>query len=928
MSADKSLSHYASWPVLLPHAGRIIMFDPYTGAIETLSPSALPSFTTPVLTCYAPRLLALLGQGRGPVPQYADILELYAFACPAIPCPPTVSGVSAAIGNTDMPEGDEDAALQMHSLTASLVERITNAPEQAEIQVLLDLMPDWIWRNTIRTDTTKNTSNDLGLTRILHHLPTWKAASPRPDTPSMTVSEGEVATRLTQLRDTLHGTQQEARTDQLRYATAMADIFTPTTNDIPQIVVAEAGTGVGKTLGYLAPSLAWTDKTGGQVWISTYTRALQRQIAHDLERLPHNAADAPLFAIRKGRENYACLLNFEDAAKRVATSRTPRDAVLTALMARWIGATADGDMTGADFPAWLGGLFGYGAVQSYADKRGECVYAGCPHFSKCFGERAIRKADTASIIVANHALSLLQAAAIPQSSTTMPGHMIFDEGHQLFAAADSIFTLALTGQSGQDLRRWILGLEDGGRSARSRLRGLKRRVEDICASDPESEKALHAIIHHARILPSHGWSNRIQSGDSIGPFETCLAAIASTLHDPDDPKMTQYGREVLALPPPAAVLESLPALHQSLTHLQSAMGWLADRCQSRLDDDVDGDQDPQFRDRLASTAASLRTRIQTGIGGWIDILQNLRDTTHDDRHLLWFALQRDESGIADLGAYRGWIDPTAPMSALIGTQAQGIGITSATLRDKRDDSDPAVSWQGAKMQTGVMHLSPDPTLVSLPSPFDYKAQTRVFILNDVAQDDVNALARAYQDLFLASGGGALGLFTAIQRLRAVHHRLQSPLQDAGLNLYAQHIDPMDTGTLVDIFRHDIHACLLGTDAMRDGVDVPGDALRLLVFDKIPWPRPTLIHQARRAHFGGRSYDDRLTRYRLKQAYGRLTRRANDRGVFVLCNGPLPSKLQDAFPPGVDIARVSLADAVTQIKMFLQPIPQEPSGDLP
>lgn len=923
MSApDTALPAYATWPVLLPHAGRVILFDPRTGVLETLAPAALPTFATPILTCYAPRLLTLLGQRQ--LPHCADILELYAFACPAQPCPPTIAGIAAVLGHDAEIGEAEDAALYLPILVAALLQRVKTAPDQAEMQAILTLTPDWIWCDTLRFVSGKCAESDPALTRLLHRLLTWSTAAPRPETPAYAITDDAALARLTHLRDTLHGSTQEARDDQQRYATAITGIFTPA--DTAQVVVAEAGTGVGKTLGYLAPSLAWTDQTGGQVWISTYTRALQRQITHDLERLPPIATDTPLYATRKGRENYACLLNFEDAVKRVATSRTPRDAVLAALMARWIAATKDGDITGADFPAWIGGLFGAGAVQSFADKRGECIYAGCPHFSKCFGERAIRKADTASIIVANHAVTLLQAASALQSPSPLPGHMVIDEGHQLFAAADNVFTLTLTGQAGQDLRRWILGLEDGGRSARSRLRGLKRRVEDVCASDLESEKALHAIIQHARILPSHGWAQRVQTGEGVGPFEEFLAAVANSLHDPDDPRMTQYGREVSALPVPAGVRDALPALHQALAHLQSAMLWLADRCTARLDEDTEGDLDTTFRDRLTATAASLRTRVQTGIAGWIDILQNLRDGTYDDRHLLWFNLQRDEGGVQDLGVYRGWIDPTLPMATLLSPQVQGLAITSATLRDKHGNTDPALAWQGAKMQTGVMHLSPDPTLVTLPSPFDYAAQTRVFILTDVAQNDVSALARAYQDLFLASGGGALGLFTAIQRLRAVHHRLQTSLQDAGLNLYAQHIDPMDTGTLVDIFRHDVHACLLGTDALRDGVDVPGDALRLLVFDKIPWPRPTLMHQARRAHFGGRGYDDRLTRYRLKQAYGRLIRRSDDRGVFVLCNGPLPGKLQDAFPPGVEIARVTLAEAVQGIKQFLQPIPQESSAD--
>ena len=183
-------------------------------------------------------------------------------------------------------------------------------------------------------------------------------------------------------------------------------------------------------------------------------------------------------------------------------------------------------------------------------------------------------------------------------------------------------------------------------------------------------------------------------------------------------------------------------------------------------------------------------------------------------------------------------------------------------------------------------------------------------------------AAAYRELFKAVGGGALGLFTAIARLKAVHRRILKPLSQAGLPLYAQHVDPIDTGTLVDMFRAERHASLLGTDAVRDGVDVPGRSLRLIVFDRVPWSRPDILHRARKAAWrerlggGANGYDDMLARLRLKQAYGRLIRRADDRGVFVMLDSRLPSRLLGAFPAGVPIERTGLAEAIAAVKAFL------------
>jgi ATP-dependent DNA helicase DinG len=192
----------------------------------------------------------------------------------------------------------------------------------------------------------------------------------------------------------------------------------------------------------------------------------------------------------------------------------------------------------------------------------------------------------------------------------------------------------------------------------------------------------------------------------------------------------------------------------------------------------------------------------------------------------------------------------------------------------------------------------------------------VLLVNDVGRENPAQVAAAFRELFVASGGGALGLFTAIARLRAVHAKLGAPLEAAGIPLYAQHVDRMDTTTLIDIFREDERACLLGTDAVRDGIDVPGRSLRLIVFDRVPWPRPTILHKARREAFRETDYDDMIARLRLKQAYGRLIRRADDVGVFVMLDKRMPSRLLGAFPPDVTIERTGIARAIALTREFL------------
>ena len=266
----------------------------------------------------------------------------------------------------------------------------------------------------------------------------------------LTPSTGSQPVMPSEARARLHGLvgRREARPEQSDYAEQAAFAFGPRERaGSPKITLIEAGTGVGKTLGYLAPASLWAERNGPGLWISTYTRNLQRQIVQEMAHLyPDPAEREDKAVVRKGRENYLCLLNFEEAAKRIALAPGQR-AVVLGLIARWISATADGDMSGAGFPAFLAASFPMGEI---SDRRGECVYAACPHYRSCFIERVTRRARHAPIVVANHALVIAHAAqngfasgdADAESGRSI--RYVFDEGHHLFDAADSGFSAFLT----------------------------------------------------------------------------------------------------------------------------------------------------------------------------------------------------------------------------------------------------------------------------------------------------------------------------------------------------------------------------------------------------------------------------------------------------------------------------------------------------
>jgi ATP-dependent DNA helicase DinG len=292
------------------------------------------------------------------------------------------------------------------------------------------------------------------------------------------------------------------------------------------------------------------------------------------------------------------------------------------------------------------------------------------------------------------------------------------------------------------------------------------------------------------------------------------------------------------------------------------------------------------------------------LGGWIALLGRLGGPVDPD-YVDWLAVDRVEGREFDIGLHRHWLDPSRPLAETVLKPAHGVIVTSATLRGGTD-------WTTADAAAGTAHIAVSPRRFAVASPFDYAARSEVLVITDLKRGDLAQLAGAYAQLIEAAGGGTLGLFTAVARLKVVTARIADRLARAGLPLYAQHVDPIDTGTLVDIFRDDPRASLLGTDALRDGVDVPGDSLRLVVMEGVPWPRPTVLHAARRAAGGGSAHDDRVVRARLAQAFGRLIRRADDRGLFVLLSAAVPSRLLDAFPPGVAIRRVTLDEAVATV----------------
>lgn len=860
---------------------------------------------TPLLLLNAPLVATRLGY---PDLSGLDLLELYAFVHPAKFVVPTPKGLAHALDLPE-PQGDDGVPALLQQAAEALL-AICEQPNWAEREGAWSALQNltrlrWTWAPLLAARVAAPAKGERWL---FARLPEWEEAPERPQPAQVALPAEEVTARLARLT----GSEAESRPAQAAYAQEAGHVFEPRRREgLPHVLLAQAGTGIGKTLGYLAPASLWAEKSGGTVWVSTYTKALQRQLRRESRRAwPTLRGDGSQpVVVRKGRENYLCLLNLEDALQGGFNGRA---AIMAQLIARWAAYSQDGDMIGGDLPGWLGTLFRQRGIKALTDQRGECVYAGCPHYRKCFIERASRASAQADLVIANHALVMVNAAR-GRDAAQRPTRIVFDEGHHVFEAADSTFAAALTGAETIELRRWVIGPERG---SKGRRRGLSARLADLASYDEAGAKAIAAARHAAEALPGEGWMQRLHENQPSGPLEELLAAVRATVYARDESggQEAGYGLETEAAQLDGAFVERAVAAQAALADLRSPLMRLGVRLEALLAEPPDWLDGPG-RARIEGARHSLAWRIDL-IAAWEALLERLGGPA-DPEFVDWLAVERAEAREFDIGIHRRWLDPMKPFARTVLEGAHGVMLTSATLRDGPD-------WDAAVAHSGAAELSVAPRLSSFESPFDYAGQAEVLIVTDVPKGDISALAGAYARLIEAAGGGALGLFTAIRRLRAVHGRIADRLARGGLPLFAQHVDPIDTGTLVDIFRDDPRASLLGTDALRDGVDVPGHSLRLVVMEQVPWPKPSILHRARRLAGGGQAHDDRIIRARLAQAFGRLIRSKNDHGMFVVLSSAFPSRLLSAFPAGTPVTRLTLDEALQRVAAGVsgQPAQQE------
>ena len=575
-------------------------------------------------------------------------------------------------------------------------------------------------------------------------------------------------------------------------------------------LMAEAGTGTGKTFAYLVPALLW----GGKTIVSTGTKNLQDQLF--LRDIPtvRAALQAPVsVALLKGRSNYVCHYHLERTLQN--GRMTSRDDVgHLREISRFIKMTTSGDK--AELTRVPENALIWNLVTSTRDT---CMGAECQYYQDCFVMKARREAQQADVVVVNHHLFFADVALkdtgvaelLPSANT-----IIFDEAHQLPDTATLFFGQTVSTSQVLELCRDVLaeGLAHarGGPDWAKVVTVVEKAARDLRLAFPQDIMRLSL----AQIMPS-------------SDFFPALATLKEKLAEMID-----------VLEQNAQRAETLEQVRVRAVELAAALdGWKADG-KGQL---VEGDQAVLWVEAFSSSLQLHKTPLSIA-----PIFTNQRE-----------------------GTPRSWI------------------FTSATLAVKND----------FKHFSNQMGLTGEHAQ-TWPSPFNYEQQGLLYVPTGLPDPNAFGYTDAVVDCALpvieAAGGRTFFLCTTIRAVKLVAERLRDEFAKRGLDypLFVQ--GERGRTELLDSFRNAGNAVLVGSQSFWEGVDVRGDALSLVIIDKLPFAPPDdpvlaarIDVMERQGMNGFMHHTLPETIINLKQGAGRLIRDETDRGVLMICDPRLITK---------------------------------------
>ena len=661
----------------------------------------------------------------------------------------------------------------------------------------------------------------------------------------------------------------EPRDEQTQMAAAVAKAL-----DDGQRLIVEAGTGTGKSLAYLIPSARFAHRTGQRVVLSTNTINLQEQlIAKDiptalqaLETGGAFAASDVKYSLLKGRGNYLCLRRW--AALGKGLSLTAMEARTAAKILIWLQSTATGDRNELNLIGPESGIWPRLSAQGLDDQTGLCTFA---RRGMCFYQAARRRADGAHLVVVNHALLALDAVhdgLLPEYR-----HLIIDEAHNLEEVVTNQWGTVVDEDALDALLDRVSGSGSGGVGmmtplsslARSLTLGAARRqdlsaiVDEVQANVLETRRQAAVLFHHlAEFVQRHAKGS--------GGYSSTLRLTSSTRAQPAWSKIEVQWEDVNVL---------LVKLARQVDQMGSAAQRLSDT------------EFPDREDYLVE-AASVSERCA-------ELREGLRAAiAHPDAEGIYWISVGARDADARLNVAPLQVGPL--LNRRLFDAMDSVVLTGATLSTEGN-----LEYLKERLQIS------DPQELVLGSPFDYPRAVLAYVPQDMPEPNAPAYQAALQKIIVeaarAAGGRMLVLFTAWGPLRTARRRLPEALAPYNIEVMAQGVD----GTPAQLVRRlmdDPSRVVLGTGSFWEGVDIPGDALSVLVITRLPFSVPSdPVFAARSDQFedGFNSYTVPQAVLRFKQGFGRLIRRKTDRGVLLVLDRRIVARnygaaFWDSIPP--------------------------------
>ncbi|MEI7024510.1 ATP-dependent DNA helicase DinG [Paenibacillus sp. y28] len=630
--------------------------------------------------------------------------------------------------------------------------------------------------------------------------------------------------------------------------------------DQKQHLMIEAGTGTGKSLGYLIPSLYYGIREGRKVVVSTHTINLQEQLRQRDIPLLHEIFPVPFrAAIMKGRNHYLCLRKFEQRVIQLELETDKEERISAAQLIVWLGETGHGE----DDELNLAGK-GRHLWQTVASDTDSCLNRACPWFKKCFYHRARQEANTADIVITNHSLLFTDVKA---ENRLLPSYkqLVIDEAHHFEEVASRHLGQEVFYGTLVNSLVWLYKDSKTGLLPQLRIRLMKENgTEKLEAWLAELDR-----LSELTIKIKEQWDQ-----------------LTEQLFTELKPQMDGLGENNQLVQ--RMKKELLPEKWDDLLIMEDNIYMDLNTLLKQLDRLTGEWKENQEELSLQS--------LVTDVSGVCKDLQRTRDNLrffmkmNDNNYVYWLeASPFLKSRSIHLNCAP--VDVSKLLGEYIFEPKDSVIMTSATL-----SVDKSFAYSCEQLGLDAAHASGKLKTVQLLSPFNYREQALVIVPRDFPsvrgtvadQHFLNALVGSLKDIAVEMQGRMLVLFTSNRMLKQVHAPLKEQLSEHNISVLGQGVDSGNRTKLTKLFQNQPRAVLLGTSSFWEGVDIPGEALSVLAIVRLPFQPPTHPLVEAKCERIKQSGGNPFMRYsvpqaviRFKQGFGRLVRKEKDKGIVIL-----------------------------------------------